>query len=522
MQKTSKKDNDNRDSVIVLRNPNNKSKVWCPLCKGLGDNNHKIFQCPRFPTSKDKIERLKSLGGCVKCSYTTHKTHECTFKFNTKCPHCSSESHYSWLCPQTLTARKGVEGGSEQGAEAIIDDSIYGSVLDGSECEESESGSESAPEDVNVSMCHVTSKALSLPSNAILPTLQAEVQGVTAHCLLDTGCQKHFISVDLFKKAKLKAGKSIELTINGFNSSKKYNTYEVNFPIKFGGKIYNLEAVVLPDVSTRFAADGIGSLAAGFVSKGYTLADPALVHYRNIVEDLNVVLGVDAAGLFMGRVVFYGKNMQSQYLDTPGGVMPIGHSLTGYSNLRFLPTKKAKTNNSVAPQPPNPPVSKAPSPPKNKMTNQPNLKSKSTNPPPNKPFKIKTSSHSKKESTKKESTKRESTKKLSKRKKLRSNVAVTTPATITTKQIFERACTISEETSSDKSTGTGVGQCFLNSLTPGYSKQQIYGDFGSYGASSDVDLDQLMTQVMGYDQYEKTELFTALDSDVVDYIYNST
>ena len=154
---------------------NNKAKVWCALCKGLGDNSHKIYQCPRFPTSKDKIERLKSLGGCVKCSYTSHKTQDCTFKFNSKCRHCSSESHYLWLCPQMLTARKGVEGGSDQGVEAVIDDddSMYGSVMDESECEESEI--ESVPEDVNVSMCQVTSKALSLPSNAILPTLQAEV-----------------------------------------------------------------------------------------------------------------------------------------------------------------------------------------------------------------------------------------------------------------------------------------------------------------------------------------------------------
>ena len=180
----------------------------------------------------------------------------------------------------------------------------------------------------------------------------------------------------------MKAGKSIELTVNGFNSSKKYNTYEVDFPLKFGGKVYNLEAVVLPDVSTRFAADGIGSLAAWFVSKGYTLADPALIHYRNIVEDLDVVLGVDAAGLFMGKVVFYGENMQSQYLDTPGGVMPIGHSLTGYSNLRFLPTKKAKTNTPVTP---NLLLNKTPHPPKPNLTNPPPLKPNNINPPQSKP-----------------------------------------------------------------------------------------------------------------------------------------
>ena len=48
-----------------------------------------------------------------------------------------------------------------------------------------------------------------------------------------------------------------------------------------------------------------------------------------------------------------------------------------------------------------------------------------------------------------------------------------------------------------------VGSNFLHSLTPGYTKQQVFGDVCGFGAASEIDLDELISQTLGYDQYEK-------------------
>ncbi|XP_068232415.1 uncharacterized protein [Palaemon carinicauda] len=77
-----------------------KSKVKeCSLClaDNKGDIDHPIFKCSVYVTPQSKIEKLKQLNFCTNCTYDSHKTSDCRFKFNRKCKHCN-KWHFSYLC----------------------------------------------------------------------------------------------------------------------------------------------------------------------------------------------------------------------------------------------------------------------------------------------------------------------------------------------------------------------------------------------------------------------------------------
>ncbi|XP_068225069.1 uncharacterized protein [Palaemon carinicauda] len=77
-----------------------KSKVKeCSLClaDNKGDIDHPIFKCSVYVTPQSKIETLKQLNFCTNCTYDSHKTSDCRFKFNRKCKHCN-KWHFSYLC----------------------------------------------------------------------------------------------------------------------------------------------------------------------------------------------------------------------------------------------------------------------------------------------------------------------------------------------------------------------------------------------------------------------------------------
>ena len=428
--------------------------------------------------------------------------------------------HYSWLCPQTLTARKGVEGGNKSGVDAVDknNDSEDDSMSE-SDYESNDSMSECDVnvniENVSIGMRQTTVKSSSTPSNSVLPTLKADIQGVSARCLLDSGSQRHFISVKLFREAKLKVGKAVEIKVEGLNSSKKYKTHEVKVPIKFGGKIHNIDAIILPKISTRFAADGVGSLAAGFLSRGYTLADLDLLNDRNIVENLDIVIGINATFSFMNKVVSFGKEDQSQYLDTPGGVVPIGHSLTGYANLQFLPAMQTKIENPVKQKPDYDKLN--PENDKNKvlstksLPNQPKVINKSNL--CNK--KVDKSKQASKVSTSKTFKEvKKVTKSQGKKVKFKSPVAdvvtdskVTTPGMVNFEGILRKVCAAPEGVSdgmpeSGDSTEISLGQSFLNSLTPGHVKDDLCANYNSYESITDEELDELLAEAIGYDFYQ--------------------
>ena len=327
----------NESNSYAANLPGNDSRnvsMWCRLCKNA---DHKVFNCQKYPTAKQTLERIEQLGGCVRCGFENHKKDSCRFPFNRKCRHCDG-SHMPWLClkGESANVATGSVKDPESEDEADLD----------AKPSEHESDSESNTEIAN--MCTVQMKHANFTSNSILPTFQVKVNNKHFRGMRDSGCQKNFCSSSLVKKAKIVPKKDVNIVINGFNASKKYSTKLVDIPFEFGGKKFIVEAIILPNVSVHFLADGLGNIASEFVKKGYALADPELVNDRNAVGELDLLFGVDTASIFNEQTEIFGKDKMSAYLKTRGGIMLVGNSIRMIKNLDYLPNisvkpKKTKT-----------------------------------------------------------------------------------------------------------------------------------------------------------------------------------
>ena len=83
-----------------------KSFKLCSICSKTDNQeaSHPIFKCDKFESASAKVEKLKSLGACIKCSGITHKADSCRYKFHQRCKHCSSW-HFSFLCLRGVNAQ---------------------------------------------------------------------------------------------------------------------------------------------------------------------------------------------------------------------------------------------------------------------------------------------------------------------------------------------------------------------------------------------------------------------------------
>ena len=326
-----KNDGRERLSTFAANVPKADKPAWCALCSNTKQNNeHKMYNCPQFVTAKQKVDRLETIHGCIKCGYSNHQKSSCKFQFKRKCKHCNS-SHLSCLCLRSETACAAADPSSDEESNCEPNPDT-----------ETENESESDGETAN--MCSANFPA-SISSNSILPTVAVKVNGKTFRSLRDNGCQKNLASMNLIKKASIKPFKDVSITINGFNSSKKYNTKAAFIPLEFGREVFIIEVVILPEVTVKFMAKSIKQIAKEFENKGYRLADPELASQNDLVENLDLVLGVDTVNIFEEKTVTFGNNHGSAYFESRAGIMPVGSSLRMINDLEHLPCINSNNSN---------------------------------------------------------------------------------------------------------------------------------------------------------------------------------
>ena len=73
------------------------NKPYCSLCYRTGQAySHKLGLCKTYPTTQDKVTKLKALGGCTKCTSLKHNTANCNYQ-GEKCRTCHG-MHHNILC----------------------------------------------------------------------------------------------------------------------------------------------------------------------------------------------------------------------------------------------------------------------------------------------------------------------------------------------------------------------------------------------------------------------------------------
>ena len=71
----------------------------CFLCEDDGKSiiNHDTKDCPIYKIANQKVDKLRNLKACTRCSYKNHSTKDCRSKFSLKCRYCGV-NHFTCLC----------------------------------------------------------------------------------------------------------------------------------------------------------------------------------------------------------------------------------------------------------------------------------------------------------------------------------------------------------------------------------------------------------------------------------------
>ena len=144
----------------------------------------------------------------------------------------------------------------------------------------------------------------------------------------DSGAQCSFIDEHIANRENFRIIKSdVNLTVNGFNSSKSYKSKLVEVPLTFGNETQNIAAMCVPSISTKMSLPGLGTIVKKFLECGFDLADKRFLDPENDdISDINLILGSNAVHCLPQTDILFGKD--SIFSKTKIGIM-----LSGDMNL---------------------------------------------------------------------------------------------------------------------------------------------------------------------------------------------
>ncbi|XP_068243236.1 uncharacterized protein [Palaemon carinicauda] len=300
---------DSTDSLAIkTKVMESKSSVPnCLLCSRSDskETNHYVNKCQKFSTPAEKVHIIESFGGCVKCGMLNHMSSECRFRFKKRCINCNGY-HMSYLCL----------------SESARDGSSLTNKLNSNAKQEASSG---------VAVTHQYS------TNSILPTFTFSLEGNDSvyRGLKDSGSQSTFVSARLANSCKFKIVHSnIELTVKGFNESKRYCTKVIKMPLRIGDSVEHILAIVVPEISINLELPFLGELVEAVHSKGLVLADKLLNSNLRKIDNVHLLLGTDSFSCLTGNEIVIGNASPSVYIESKVGIMLTGNIEALLANFR--------------------------------------------------------------------------------------------------------------------------------------------------------------------------------------------
>ena len=271
-----------------------------------------------------KVNKHKSIKGCIKCGFTNHETKDCRFKFQSKCRTCSRD-HMSHLCLKSSS--------NNNGKKNEVPNKTQINTVTQNQNEEVTVASQST---INI-FNSTTSEDIALP------TFTAQL--VSKHCnanirvFKDGGSQKNFICKKLASKLNLPViEKDKSITIRGFVSKKVLAVDVVELSIKIGDFIHKNPAICVDSIATSFRVKNLDKIIQKFKNNGYKMADAGLINCPNVVGNISLIVGSESNHIIPSNDRIFGKKGNlSSFIDTPIGVMLCGGLNTLLNNLDLLP-----------------------------------------------------------------------------------------------------------------------------------------------------------------------------------------
>ena len=290
----------------------------CSLCLGA---NHPINRCTEYLKPKDKIERLKSISGCVRCGNSDHSVAECKFRFRKKCNICE-KWHFTFLCPEAEDLEKKSDTRSKR---------------------KPDSSKTPAPKGENSKQLNIHSVTACLHHESrnldtVLSTLTLGLpnKSKSVRALMDFGSQSSFIAEDLLRDQEyLVLDENVKVDLKGINDTKSYISKLIQMPLRFGEQVIQVKLLTLPSIDIALELPKLSRIVSQFKSKHYVLADSFLSGECDKIDGIGILLGANASSCFEGSYVKFGKD--SVYMQTKFGVMLVGQMDSLLEDLSQLP-----------------------------------------------------------------------------------------------------------------------------------------------------------------------------------------
>ena len=235
-----------------------------------------------FTKRRTRINKLKSVGGCIKCAFASHETKNCKYKFSSKCHNCKFDT-MTCLCLKSCERNSGKSKATVNTLSAVTAHSGFG-----------------------------TDDAI------ILPTFTSSVKRAdyitNLRCLRNSGCLRNFIRESVAQALKLKVlGYNVRINATGFNKQKLFNTKLVKINIKVGSRTHKIEAVCISNISLSIVLDNLNTVADVFIRKGYMLADETIKN-SNTIANIDLIIGTEADQMLEMKYVNFGTHTKSSTL----------------------------------------------------------------------------------------------------------------------------------------------------------------------------------------------------------------
>ena len=256
-QSVKSKSKTNNFAIKVDSNSQNKFSYGCILCKAdKKDPDHPVFRCIVYKDSFAKLNKLKELNGCVRCGSDSHNIKSCQYRFKRRCDNCNSW-HFNYLCSSSSKTDSGRKEFSNKGKSNKPE-----TKTEKVKPETKKEKSKSETKDDKVSSDgKVEAKITTMVtdgytnidiSSSILQTFTAVINDTNIRSMKDGGCQSNFITNSVADHLKLNVIQTnFNLTVNGFNGSRSYETRIVEVPLRVGVKTHNLQAICVPKINTN-------------------------------------------------------------------------------------------------------------------------------------------------------------------------------------------------------------------------------------------------------------------------------
>ena len=269
----------------------------CLLCsEDSAVADHAISRCTKYLSAESKLAQLKKLKACIKCANNNHKSENCQFRFYKSCYNCKG-MHFSFLCPNNQSQRS--------------------------------SSSNNSNVRVSTGTISIEARTVNFESNfpTLLPTFTVSItDGYRLHGIKDSGAQCTIILSSVALEKNLKVLDHVQIEINGFNSSKPYDTTVVEVPIAIGGTTHKISAVCVPDINIRLKIKGLNKLVSKCVTHKINLADKNLLdlNENEVISNIDLILGADCGYLLSEGNSVVGPNSRCNCYDTSLGVILMG------------------------------------------------------------------------------------------------------------------------------------------------------------------------------------------------------